>query len=212
MHHWVEYAKIFMALLVIVNPVSAVPIFVTLTSRNTERERKNIARTASISVAVVLVLSAVIGEPVLMLFGVTVASFKVGGAILILLMAISMMHALPSRESQTPEEAREASHKENIAVVPLAIPLLSGPGAISTTIIYATDSASPQHLAAVILCCLLVALTTWLALRLAMPARKWLGETGVNIATRLMGLLLAAVAVEIFTSGLLVLLPGLRGN
>ncbi len=212
MLHWVEYAKIFMALIVIVNPISAVPIFVTLTSRNTERERKNIARTASISVAVVLVLSAVMGEPVLMLFGVTIASFKVGGAILILLMAISMMHALPSRESQTPEEAREASNKENIAVVPLAIPWLAGPGAISTTIIYATDRSSPEHLGAVIVCCLLVAFITWLALRLAMPVRKWLGETGVNIATRLMGLLLAAVAVEIFTSGLLVLLPGLRGS
>ncbi len=212
MLHWVDYAKIFMSLIVVVNPVSAVPIFVTLTSRNTEQERKNIARIASISVAVVLVLSAIMGEPVLMLFGVTVASFKVGGAILILLMSISMMHALPSRESQTPEETREATQKENIAVVPLAIPLLAGPAAISTTIIYATDQSSPGHLGAVIACCLLVSVITWLALLLAVPARKWLGETGVNIVTRLMGLLLAAVAVEIFTSGLLVLLPGLRGS
>ena len=212
MLHWVDYAKIFMSLIVVVNPISAVPIFVTLTSRNTEKERKNIARIASISVAVVLVLSAIMGEPVLMLFGVTVASFKVGGAILILLMSISMMHALPSRESQTPEETQEAAEKENIAVVPLAIPLLAGPAAISTTIIYATDRSSPGHLSAVIACCLLVALITWLALLLAVPARKWLGETGVNIVTRLMGLLLAAVAVEIFTSGLLVLLPGLRGS
>ncbi len=212
MLHWVDYAKIFMSLIVVVNPISAVPIFVTLTSRNSEKERKNIARVASISVAVVLVLSAIMGEPVLMLFGVTVASFKVGGAILILLMSISMMHALPSRESQTPEETQEAAEKENIAVVPLAIPLLAGPAAISTTIIYATDRSSPGHLSAVIACCLLVALITWLALLLAVPARKWLGETGVNIVTRLMGLLLAAVAVEIFTSGLLVLLPGLRGS
>ena len=212
MLHWVDYAKIFMSLIVVVNPISAVPIFVTLTSRNTEKERKNIARIASISVAVVLVLSAIMGEPVLTLFGVTVASFKVGGAILILLMSISMMHALPSRESQTPEETQEAAQKENIAVVPLAIPLLAGPAAISTTIIYATDRSSPGHLSAVIACCLLVSLITWLALLLAVPARKWLGETGVNIVTRLMGLLLAAVAVEIFTSGLLVLLPGLRGS
>jgi multiple antibiotic resistance protein len=212
MLHWVDYAKIFMSLIVVVNPISAVPIFVTLTARNTEKERKNIARIASISVAVVLVLSAIMGEPVLTLFGVTVASFKVGGAILILLMSISMMHALPSRESQTPEETQEAAQKENIAVVPLAIPLLAGPAAISTTIIYATDRSSPGHLSAVIACCLLVSLITWLALLLAVPARKWLGETGVNIVTRLMGLLLAAVAVEIFTSGLLVLLPGLRGS
>jgi len=165
---------------------------------------------ASISVAVVLVLAAVIGQQILVLFGITIASFKVGGAILILLMAISMMHATPSREKQTPEEAREAEIKESIAVVPLAIPLLSGPGAISTTIIYATERSSLGHLGAIILCCLLVACATWLALRLATPVSKWLGETGVNIAIRLMGLLLAAVAVEIFTSGLVVLLPGLK--
>ncbi|MBI1887588.1 MAG: NAAT family transporter [Nitrosomonadales bacterium] len=212
MLHWVDYAKFFMALMVIVNPVSAVPIFVTMTAGNSAAERKHIARIASISVAVVLVLAAVIGEPILALFGITIASFKVGGAILILLMAISMMHAMPSRESQTPEEAREAELKENIAVVPLAIPLLSGPGAISTTIIYAAERPSLAHLGAIALCCLLVASATWLTLRLATPVSKWLGETGVNIAIRLMGLLLAAVAVEIFTSGLVVLLPGLRGT
>ena len=210
MLHWVDYAKFFMALMVIVNPVSAVPIFVTMTAGDSAAKRKQIARIASISVAVVLVLAAIIGESILALFGITIASFKVGGAILILLMAISMMHAMPSRESQTPEEAREAELKENIAVVPLAIPLLSGPGAISTTIIYATERSSLTHLGAIILCCLQVAFVTWLTLRLATPVSKWLGETGVNITIRLMGLLLAAVAVEIFTSGLVVLLPGLK--
>lgn len=212
MLHWVDYAKIFMALMVIVNPISTVPLFVGMTAKYSEPERRHIARVASISVAVVLVVAAVIGQQILVLFGITIASFKVGGAILILLMAISMMHAMPSRESQTPEEAREAELKENIAVVPLAIPLLSGPGAISTTIIYATERSSLAHLGAIILCCLLVAFATWLALRLATPVSKWLGETGVNIAIRLMGLLLAAVAVEIFTSGLVELLPGLKGS
>ena len=210
MLHWADYLKIFMALLIIVNPVSALPLFVSMTAGNTEAEKKNIARIASFSVAVVLVLAALIGQPILAIFGITIASFKVGGAILILLMAISMMHAAPNREKQTPEEAREAAEKENIAVVPLAIPLLSGPGAISTTIVYATERSSPAHLGIIILCCLLVALATWLALRLATPVSKWLGETGVNIAIRLMGLLLAAVAVEILASGLVVLLPGLK--
>ena len=210
MLHLVDYAKFLLALMVIVNPISAVPLFVSMTAEDSAAERNHIARIASISVAVVLIVAAVIGDSVLGLFGITIASFKVGGAILILLMAISMMHATPSREKQTPGEAREAELKDSIAVVPLAIPLLSGPGAISTTIIYATESSSSSHLLAIIVCCLLVALTTWLALRLATSVSKWLGETGVNIAIRLMGLLLAAVAVEIFTSGLVVLLPGLR--
>ena len=210
MLHWADYVKFFVALAVIVNPVSALPLFVGMTAHNSTAEKRQIARMASTSVAVVLVLAAFLGQPILALFGITIASFKVGGAILILLMAISMMHAAPARQKQTPEEAMEARHKENIAVVPLAIPLLAGPGAISTTIVYATEQSSLGHLGAIVLCCLLVASATWVTLRLATPVSIWLGETGVNIATRLMGLLLAAVAVEIFTSGLVVLLPGLK--
>lgn len=210
MLNWAEYAKIFLALVVIVNPVGAVPLFVSMTAENSEHEKKQIARIASIAVAVVLVMAAVIGQPLLTFFGITIASFKVGGAISILLIAMSMMRAAPAGEKQTPEEAKEAEHKANIAVVPLAIPLLSGPGAISTTIIYATERSSFGHLGVIILCCLLVAMATWIALRVATPVSNWLGKTGVNIAIRLMGLLLAAVAVEIMTSGLVVLLPGLR--
>jgi multiple antibiotic resistance protein len=210
MLHWADYIKFFVALAVIVNPVSALPLFVSMTASNSPLEKRQIARMASISVAVVLILAAFLGQPILALFGITIASFKVGGAILILLMAISMMHAAPTRSKQTPEEAVEAQNKENIAVVPLAIPLLAGPGAISTTIVYATERASLAHLGLIMLCCLLVAAATWVTLRLATPVSAWLGEIGVNIATRLMGLLLAAVAVEIFTSGLVVLLPGLK--
>jgi multiple antibiotic resistance protein len=185
------------------------PMFLGLTHRHSVADKKRIARIASISVAIVLAVSAVLGEQLLGLFGITIASFKVGGAILILLLAISMMHAAPSGERQTPEEAKEAEDKESIAVVPLAIPLLSGPGAISTTIIYAAQSPSLAHLGAVVACCLLVALTTWVALRAATPIGGQLGKTGINVVIRIMGLLLAAVAVEIFADGIVVLLPGL---
>jgi len=207
---WTEYAKILLALLVIVNPVGAVPLFASLTAENTPVEKHHIARTASVAVAIVLIVAAVGGDSLLALFGISIASFKVGGAILILLLAISMMHGEKSGEKQTPEEAQEAAYKERIAVVPLAIPLLSGPGAISTIIIYASALSSPAHLAAIVACALLVGLATWIALRVATPVSTWLGKTGINIAQRLMGLLLAAVAVEIFASGIVVLLPGLR--
>jgi multiple antibiotic resistance protein len=206
---WTEYAKILLALLVIVNPVGAVPLFASLTADNTTMERHRIARTSSLTVAIVLILSALCGQSLLALFGITIASFKVGGAILILLLAISMMHGKQSGEKQTPEEAEEAADKERIAVVPLAIPLLSGPGAMSTIIIYATERSSLGHFAALIACAVLVGIVTWIALRVATPVSNWLGKTGINIAQRLMGLLLAAVAVEIFASGITVLLPGL---
>lgn len=206
---WAEYTKFFLALLVIVNPLGAVPMFAVMTDQASADERKNIAFVASVSVAIVLILATIGGQPLLVFFGITIASFKVGGAILILLLAISMMHATPTGEKQTPEEAREAIDKESIAVVPLAIPLLAGPGAISTTIIYATKRSSLAHIGMIIGACVLISITTWGALRMAIPVSRWLGKTGINIAIRIMGLLLAAVAVEIFASGLLVLLPGL---
>ena len=183
---WTEYAKILLALLVIVNPVGAVPLFASLTAENTAVEKHHIARTASVAVAIVLIVAAVGGDSLLALFGISIASFKVGGAILILLLAISMMHGEKSGEKQTPEEAQEAAYKERIAVVPLAIPLLSGPGAISTIIIYASALSSPAHLAAIVACALLVGLATWIALRVATPVSTWLGKTGINIAQRLM--------------------------
>lgn len=206
---WAEYTKFFLALLVIVNPLGALPLFITMTEGASAKQKKRIAFVASVAVAIVLMVAAIGGQPLLAFFGISIASFKVGGAILILLLAISMMHAAPALEKQTPEEAKEAVDKESIAVVPLAIPLLSGPGAISTTIIYATARPSLAHIGLIIACCLLIALTTWGALRVATPVSRWLGKTGVNIVIRIMGLLLAAVAVEIFASGLVVLFPGL---
>lgn len=206
---WAEYTKFILALLVIVNPLGAVPIFAVMTAEASAGERKHIAFIASVVVAIVLIVAAVGGQPLLAFFGITIASFKVGGAILILLLAISMMHASPTGEKQTPEEAKEAIDKESVAVVPLAIPLLAGPGAISTTIIYTTERSSLAHTGLIISGCVLISLVTWGALRAAIPVSRWLDKTSINIAIRIMGLLLAAVAVEIFASGLLVLFPGL---
>lgn len=205
-----DYVKTFIALLVIVNPVGTIPLFVAMCGGESALEQRRIANRASIAVAIVLIVSALLGQMLLDFFGITIASFKVGGGILILLMAISMMQAMPMRTRQTPEEAEEAAEKDSVAVVPLAIPLLAGPGAISTTIIYATERNGISHLVVIVVCCLAVALITWLALRIATPMTNLLGKTGINIAVRIMGLLLAAVAVEIFVSGLTTLLPGLR--
>jgi multiple antibiotic resistance protein len=208
-----EYGKFLVALLVIVDPIGMVPMFILL-SGSTPREvdRKRIARLASVAVAVVLVAAALIGESVLRLFGIGLPSFKVAGAILIMLMAISMMQANPLKEKQTAEEAKEAEDKDSIAVVPLAVPLLAGPGAISTTIIYASERFALAHYALIIACCLIAALITWLTLRAAIPMSRLLGKTGINVMVRLMGLLLAAVAVEIFVGGVRGLLPGAAGS
>jgi multiple antibiotic resistance protein len=209
MIEWTVYVKIFTTLLAIVNPLGVVPIFVSLTGGLAEGERRHIARTTSIAVAVVLIFSALLGKPLLDFFGVSIASFKVGGGILLLLMAIAMMQAKHKQSNQTPEEAEEAEEKESIAVVPIAMPLLAGPGAISTVIIYADQSVQPLHIGLIIAICLLISLLTWAALNVANPLSRMLSKTGINIATRLMGLILAAIAVEFISGGLIQLLPGL---
>jgi len=210
MLEWTEYIKIFTTLVAIVNPLGAIPIFISLTGNLAPHQRKSIINTASITVCVVLIVAALLGKLLLTFFGISIASFKVGGGILLLLMAISMMQAKYAQTKQTPEEEAEAEEKESIGVVPIAMPLLSGPGAISTVIIYADASPHTFHLALMIVSSFLVALLTWIALNLASPVRNMLSKTGINIATRLMGLLLAAIAVEFIAGGLTVLLPGLK--
>ncbi len=203
------YVKIFVAMIVIVNPLGIMPVFVAMTAQTSQEERKKIARIASISVFIVLLISAVLGERVLEMFGISIASFKVGGAILVMTAALSMMQAMPTRDKQTPEEAKEAEDKASIAVVPLAIPLLAGPGAMSTIIIYASEKKTILHIGAVCLVVLAIAIATWLALRIATKVGSRMSKTTVNVATRIMGLLLAALAVEIFAGGIVELIPAL---
>lgn len=207
--HWSQYVKIFTALLAILNPFGAIPVFLALTGRSSEAERRKLTRTVGISVAVILSVSAVIGEGLLDFFGITIASFQVGGSILLFLMAVSMMHAEDVFSKGTPEEAAAAISQEGVAVVPLAVPLLAGPGSISTIIVYTNQSDSWTHRLLIIICCLLAAFVTWMVLRAATRLGNFLGKIGLNVASRLMGLLLAAIAIELFAKGIIKLLPGL---
>ena len=198
---WHEYVKMFVGLLVILNPMLAVPVFISLTEAQSDGERVSNARRAALSVGIVLSVAALLGQQILDLFGISIDSFRVGGGLLILLMAVSMMHAKMSGASHTEKEGEEAQDKADVAVVPLAIPLLAGPGAISTAIIYAHRDLAWMH-AVLIGEIWLAALATWLTLRSALPISRTLGTTGINIATRLMGLVLAALAVEFIVNGL----------
>jgi multiple antibiotic resistance protein len=206
-----ELLKVFMSVAVSINPLGAVPIYIGLTRYHSREGKKHTITTASIAVFVVLALSAVLGEGILKLFSISVASFQVGGGILVMLLAISMMNAQTAPVRQTQEEKQEAFSKENIAVVPLAIPLLAGPGSISTIIIAANKAIYWYEFLGLVIVSLMVAGLSWGALKLADPISKFLGQTGINIATRIMGLLLAAIAIEFMTDGLKTLLPVLRG-
>ncbi len=199
--------KTFISLLVIVNPIGAIPLFISLTPNQSEREKKRTVQLASLAVTLVLLISCFLGEQVIRFFGISIASFQVGGGILVLLVAVSMLNAQVSPARQTLEEQQEAETKSNIAVVPLAIPLMTGPGAVSTVIIYAQKASHWTHYLAIAGSGIAIGLITWAALSLAAPVSRILGQTGINVATRLMGLLLAAIAVEIMAEGLVHLFP-----
>ena len=203
------YAKALVGVLAIVNPLGAIPVFLSLCGDRTPAECHQVARTSAVAVAVVLIAATWAGDALLGFFGIGIPAFRTGGGLLILLMAISMLHARQSHTRQTQSEADEASDKENIAVVPLAIPLMAGPGGISLVIVDAHQAASWSDRLMLSAGILIVSLVVWLALRLATPIGDRLGTTGLNIATRIMGLLLAAIGIQMLTSGLIKLLPGL---
>ncbi len=202
--------KTFISLLALVNPIGAIPFFISFTATNTRQERRRIVRIASISVAAVIAFTTLLGQQVINFFGISVNSFQVGGGLVMLLMAISMVNAQPGGTKTTPEEAVEGELKDNIAVVPLAIPLLTGPGTISTVIIYADKAKTFPQLMSLIGSGVAIAVLTFAALSAAEPISRFLGRTGINVATRLMGLIIAALGVELIVDGMLVLVPALR--
>jgi len=211
MAHWTEYTRFFIALFVILDPFAAIPIFLALTRNYTTNERRHIANITSLTVVIVLITASLTGETLLHTMGTSLASFRVGGGIVLLLMALAMLRALPDRVRTTPAEEAEAEDRNAIAVVPLAIPLLAGPGSISTVIIEIHRSSAEYHGLMAIAIIALVCLILWLVLRAASAIGRILGQTGLNIINRLFGLILAAIAVEIMANGLRQLFPALAG-
>jgi multiple antibiotic resistance protein len=210
------YLKSFLGLIAIVDPLIAIPMFIALTPTATTRDRMRIARIAAIAVFFVLAISLVAGGPLLEFFGISLSAFKVAGALLLLLSAMDSFNAAPGRQRQTPEEEAEAMHKHAVAVVPIATPLLAGPGAISMVIVFGQSHPGVAklgqigHLAMMLVVILVVAAITWITLRAAQRIANRIGITGMNVATRVGGLITAALAVEILASGLLGLFPGLK--
>jgi multiple antibiotic resistance protein len=211
MELWTEYSRFFTALLVILDPFAAIPIFLSLTREYSAAERHHAATVAAIAVAIVLTLSALFGETMLTVLGTSLASFRVGGGIVLLLMALAMLRAQPDQMRTTTDEKIEAAGREHIAIVPIAIPLLAGPGSISTVIIQMHRPGAEYHALWVIAIILLLSLLLWLVLRLATPIGRALGPLGLNILNRLFGLILTAIAVEIMANGLRGLFPALAG-
>jgi multiple antibiotic resistance protein len=207
MVEFTQYLKILVALVAIVNPLGAVPIYVSLSTDLEPGEQVKLPGVIAGAVMGILLASLFFGEMILEFFGITIAAFRVGGGILLLIIAISMLHAKVSGIKQTREEIEESGERESVAVVPLATPLLAGPGAISSMIIYSHRGSGVMHYALISADILLLGLLLWAVLRLTPWITKNTSRTGINIFTRIMGLILAAIAVEFIASGLKGLFP-----
>ena len=208
---WVEYTRFLVALTAVLDPPAAIPIFLNLTRDYSRAERSRTAWVTCAAVGGVLIVSALCGESLLALMGTSLGAFRVGGGIVVLLLALSMLAAQPGRLRQTPEEATEAISKEAVAVVPLGIPLLAGPGAISTVIIQMDRGSGLLHKVLVVACIVVVSGLCWILLRNAEQVERFVGRIGLNVAIRLFGLVLAAIAVEFIVNGLKQMLPILNG-
>jgi len=209
MLEYTEYMKMLIGLIAIVNPIGAMPIFISLTSEFDASERRKISKIATYSVLTILLVTLFVGENVLHFFGITINSFLVAGGLLILLMAISMMYAKTSRIKHTVEEAEESEGKDSIAVVPLATPLLAGPGAISTVILYAHQGTGFRHYLIVGSIILALSLLLFIVFKFVPLISKYISQTGINVFTRIMGLILAAISIEFIASGIKGLFPAL---
>jgi multiple antibiotic resistance protein len=199
--------KALVTLLAIVNPLACVPFFIHYTHGFSSKLRRETIVISSCSTFVVIALSALLGLKLLAFFGISLASFQVGGGLLLLTSALSMLNAQPAEAKANADELHDASVRTSIAVVPLTIPLLTGPATMSTVVIYAETAKTFLQLATLVGYGLVIAVATAVCFSLAQPISRVLGKTGINVMTRLMGLILAALAVEVMAGGLHKLFP-----
>lgn len=203
--------KPLVTLLAIVNPLACVPFFIHYTQNFSRQQRQHTILIASFSAFVVIAVSALLGLEILGFFGISLASFQVGGGLLLMTSALSMLNAQPADARSNADELQEAETKSalgaSIAVVPLTIPLLTGPATMSTVVIYADKAKGWVPLLTLVGYGVVIGLATALCFALAQPIARVLGKTGINIMTRLMGLILTALSVELITEGLHKLFP-----
>lgn len=205
-----QFINHFIALLVITNPLSALPALLKITRNQTLAEKRKTGLTTAFAVLIILLIATWIGTPLLTILGIGLPSFQVAGGIIIFLMSLSMLNAEESPIKQTVEEQKDKRMGDIGAIVPLAMPIIAGPGAISTIIISVNQFPGIYNLMILSVSAILVSLFMGFLLYFAGSMEKMLGQLGINIINRLGGLILAAIAMEMLASGLVNLFPVLK--
>jgi len=194
-------------LFVVVDPFGCVPLFVVMTAGNPRDAQRRTALRSSLVAMGTLTGFAVAGGLIFRLLGISVGAFRIAGGILLFLLAVDMLRAQRSRQKTTPEEEAEGATKQDVSVFPLGIPMLAGPGATSTVVMLLSRAQRLWEYALVFGAILLVSLFTYVVLRGAGAVERRLGQTGTNVLERIMGLVLAASAVQFVVEGVALLLP-----
>ena len=204
-----DLLKPLIALLAIVNPIGVVPFFIAFTQNFTREQRRKTIAVSSFAAFVVIALSALAGLKIIGFFGISIASFQVGGGTLLLISSLQMLSAQPAeaKPADLDEGSQKADAGASIAIVPLTIPLLTGPATISTMVIYAEKTRHVWEHAVLVGYGVVIGVVTYLTFSASGRIAKVLGRTGINVMTRLMGLILAAMAVELLADGLVQLFP-----
>jgi multiple antibiotic resistance protein len=197
-----ELLLIFTSILFIVDPFAVIPTFLAMTVRDSPQQRRVLARRGAWTCAITLIAFALGGSMIFKIFGITIGAFKIAGGVLIGLNALDMVQARRSQQRETPVETAEGIEKDDIGIMPLGVPMLAGPGAISTVMVLALGAKSPAATVAIYVSILLTALITYLVLAAASLVERRLGQTGMRILTRLMGLVLCAIAVQFIIDGI----------
>jgi multiple antibiotic resistance protein len=200
----------FAALFAIMNPVIAIPIFVHITRRRNAGCRRRLAAVSSFTVLAALITAAVLGQQLLAFFAISIGSFRIAGGIIVLLMGLAMLHSKASepQEDETASDAPAESQGDSQAICPIAIPLLAGPGGIATLILQSQGAAGLSDYGMIACAIALMVILTYVTLRLAMPIARALGPTGLMVTTRLVGMIVAAIAVDMMVIGVTLSFPG----
>lgn len=200
--------KLLVSLLSILNPIGVIPIFITLTGSFSDEKVSRIATSCAITVGITILLSLVMGQKVLNFFGISLASFSVGGGILIFMMSLQMISAKQATQKLNEEEANSLDPNE-IGIVPLAIPLLAGPGTISQAIIYSNKLETSSYWLGAVVVVLIIIVLTKIIFQYSRKIGKKLGTIGLNVMTRIMGLIILSLSIEIIAAGIRDILPAL---
>lgn len=205
---WGEFLSFVIAMLAITNPAGSLAVFLGMTADKNEHERKNIALVCTLTVFIVLTLMIWVGIPMLKVFGISLPAFQITGGLVILLHGLSMLHSKETPTSQTADEVEFRAYRDSIAVVPLGIPIIAGPGAMTNVIIFSRHFPDVQNKLFICLGIVVVTLVIGAMLVFATRIGRIIGDTGIKITTRIMGLLLAAIAMSMITNGLTEMFPG----